>query len=343
MPLSSLELRQIIISLETYGSTPLEFFSSLLLDVELVELEAVQELQVNMSQLLDVMHKDPHTRSSTLEWAHAAVRVALADEVCKLAKKENGWHFNAAQATQTWLESFDVAAIASNIEALAPGLWKLLGVLLSADVSLSHRHKDEPQHQRRGATTAPGLGGASPAHAKTHNGAVGMAEVPSSLAVERNSGGAVADSDQRMDDEENAYWQEFNDEVVPGPENDDDEGYWQDDASDDNVFYASAELGDILMDPMAAESSTGPKGSEKQGILTMVCTAGVEVLIVACLTLLLDIEESHMCVNYDAEHEPTMQRNAKHNWYIPAFLQYSCGGHRFAFPRRYINLGHYNQ
>ncbi|KAH9951072.1 hypothetical protein B0H21DRAFT_801792 [Amylocystis lapponica] len=265
MPLNVGDLRSIASSLEAYGTSPLEFLTSLSLDTKLEHLDGVQQLRDNIGELLDVWYKDPRTRESTLEWAHKAVKLALADEVCKLTSKKNGWHFSAAHATQTRLEQFDVAMMASNIGLLAPGLWNLVEVLLSANSTLSRRRKGTQGRRKK----EEGLisRGAWPVHVDNPDADVEMGP-PTDVD---NAGRA----EHHQDDDDELYWRDEGDdsEALPPLQVDsneaDEEMYWEGDA-DGDTLYASLD-GDG--NPIAAEEATAngsdAREQERIGILTM--------------------------------------------------------------------------
>ncbi|KAF8144248.1 hypothetical protein K438DRAFT_1488274, partial [Mycena galopus ATCC 62051] len=61
------------------------------------------------------------------------VKFKYAESICNLAGKENGWRFSAANTSAKQLENFRIEDMATKMKKLAPGIWDLLGLLLSAN------------------------------------------------------------------------------------------------------------------------------------------------------------------------------------------------------------------
>ncbi|KAJ6567851.1 hypothetical protein B0H10DRAFT_2200069 [Mycena sp. CBHHK59/15] len=59
--------------------------------------------------------------------------ISFAPCVRDLAEKENGWHFSAANTSAEQLQNFRIEDMAIQMKVLAPELWDLLGLLLSAN------------------------------------------------------------------------------------------------------------------------------------------------------------------------------------------------------------------
>jgi hypothetical protein len=51
----------------------------------------------------------------------------------ELTRKEHRWHFSALHASEKQLEDFWIEDLAERMERLAPELWDMLGVVLSAN------------------------------------------------------------------------------------------------------------------------------------------------------------------------------------------------------------------
>ncbi|KAJ7732217.1 hypothetical protein DFH07DRAFT_990929 [Mycena maculata] len=65
------------------------------------------------------------------------IKNKYAAAIRDLSQKKNGWHFDALHAKATQLESFRLEDIAREIQRLAPDLWELIGLMLSADQRLA--------------------------------------------------------------------------------------------------------------------------------------------------------------------------------------------------------------
>ncbi|KAJ6595500.1 hypothetical protein DFH09DRAFT_803712, partial [Mycena vulgaris] len=71
------------------------------------------------------------------------IKNKYAAAIRELSEKKNGWHFDAMHATAAQLESFRIEDIAREIRLLAPELWELVGLMLSADQRLA-ADEDDP-------------------------------------------------------------------------------------------------------------------------------------------------------------------------------------------------------
>lgn len=62
-----------------------------------------------------------------------------ADEILALSDKNTGFHFRASKANAAQLAGFSLQDMGLKMQELAPKLWKLLNILLSADVDSQER------------------------------------------------------------------------------------------------------------------------------------------------------------------------------------------------------------
>ena len=120
-------------SLETHNVTASGFVLSLLRDNRLQDQPCVQNLIDQTDEILLAFYEHPKSSKSTLAWANDMVKSRYAESIRELAKKENGWHFGALQASAKKLQEFRIEDMAQKMEELAPELWDLLGLMLSAD------------------------------------------------------------------------------------------------------------------------------------------------------------------------------------------------------------------
>ncbi|KAJ7871860.1 hypothetical protein B0H14DRAFT_2233745, partial [Mycena olivaceomarginata] len=71
------------------------------------------------------------------------IKHKYAASIRELSQKKNGWHFDALHAKAAQLESFHIEDIAREIRVLAPELWELVGLMLSADQQLVANEEDD--------------------------------------------------------------------------------------------------------------------------------------------------------------------------------------------------------
>ncbi|KDQ57301.1 hypothetical protein JAAARDRAFT_131575 [Jaapia argillacea MUCL 33604] len=74
-----------------------------------------------------------------LVWSHNILKERYRQEVMSIAEKKAGLHFTARKATHDQVLTFDIDIITDQMMALAPGVWRLLDVLLSADEAAVRR------------------------------------------------------------------------------------------------------------------------------------------------------------------------------------------------------------
>ncbi|THG98465.1 hypothetical protein EW026_g3742 [Hermanssonia centrifuga] len=80
-----------------------------------------------------------HPKSLIKSWAQEAYVGSLTREVKDLTKKENGWHFGALRASAEQIEGFKIEKMSKEMQKLAPGLWALLDIFLSANTTKRKR------------------------------------------------------------------------------------------------------------------------------------------------------------------------------------------------------------
>ncbi|KAJ6623850.1 hypothetical protein B0H10DRAFT_1943630 [Mycena sp. CBHHK59/15] len=88
-----------------------------------VDHPAVHDLLNHSDDVLDAFLAHPRTSQSTLAWANGIVKIRYAALIRELAKKENGWHFSAANTSAEQLQNFRIEDMAIQMKALAPELW----------------------------------------------------------------------------------------------------------------------------------------------------------------------------------------------------------------------------
>jgi hypothetical protein len=156
MPLSTIQLENLLALLNSYASTPTEFMISLLQSAEYMDHDAVHEVQDNVERILESLSENPGCSERTIHWAHGVTRKAYATQIQALVQKSMGLQFSAKRATAQKLKDFDILATAEHMKALAPNLWELFSTLLQADTSsntareVKRGKREEKRAQRNG-------------------------------------------------------------------------------------------------------------------------------------------------------------------------------------------------
>ncbi|KAJ7187718.1 hypothetical protein GGX14DRAFT_383377 [Mycena pura] len=112
------------------------FFVSILRHSDFTAHPEVLLLLDHSNDILRAFLNHPRSSPSTLSWAEGIIKTKYARVILDLAKKENGWHFSASNTQAKQLENFRIEEMAAQMKSLAPELWDLLGLLLSANRSL---------------------------------------------------------------------------------------------------------------------------------------------------------------------------------------------------------------
>jgi len=125
--------------LETHNVTASNFVLLLLQDNRLQDLPCTQNLIDQADEILQALYKHPKSSKSALMWANDLMKSQYATSVQELANKQNGWHFGALRASAQKQQEFRIKDMAQKMEELAPELWDLLRLMLSADKRQTER------------------------------------------------------------------------------------------------------------------------------------------------------------------------------------------------------------
>jgi hypothetical protein len=106
----------------------------------------VQNLIDQTDKILLAFHEHPKSSKSTPAWENDLLKSRYAESIWELAKKENVWHFGALRASAKKPQEFRIEDMAQKMEDLAPELWDLLGLMLSAD-----KRQTGQKFERRGS------------------------------------------------------------------------------------------------------------------------------------------------------------------------------------------------
>ncbi|EPQ53956.1 hypothetical protein GLOTRDRAFT_43933 [Gloeophyllum trabeum ATCC 11539] len=134
-------LYRALAALKQLDTTPTNLVIGLLQNSELNNDAATNELVCNATRIMDSLQAHGSAASEMLQWAHESLKRTYGNEIRKLAQKSTGLHFTVSKASVLQLKGFDVADIAGRMRMLAPHLWDLVGVLLSAEHVLELRRK----------------------------------------------------------------------------------------------------------------------------------------------------------------------------------------------------------
>jgi len=164
------QLRKVIQLLETHNVTCSNLVLSLLQDAELQGQPCSNDLVDHASEILSAFHKHPGSSKSTFEWASNVMKARYAQSVTELTRKENGWHFGALHTSAEQLKDFKIEEMAEKMEDLAPELWDLLGLLLSADKrQTKRRQRDAKAREADGDQIMGSTDGVDPSGRRREN------------------------------------------------------------------------------------------------------------------------------------------------------------------------------
>jgi hypothetical protein len=130
---SRTQLSAVITTLDHQRLSIPGFLISILRHPTFTDHPAVEDLVNHSDDVLDAFMDHPRTAESTLAWAHKKIKIMYAQRIRDLADKDNGWHFSAANTSAKQLQDFRIEDMAARMKDMAPELWDLLGLLLSAN------------------------------------------------------------------------------------------------------------------------------------------------------------------------------------------------------------------
>ncbi|KAJ7218441.1 hypothetical protein GGX14DRAFT_356865 [Mycena pura] len=141
---SKTQLDALISTLETQHLQISHFVVSILRHTSFTEHPTVLDLLTHSDDILNALLAHPQSAQSTLSWANNSMKNKYAASIRELSQKKSGWHFDALHAKAAQLESFRIEDIGREIQILAPELWDLVGLMLSADQQLAAEEEDDP-------------------------------------------------------------------------------------------------------------------------------------------------------------------------------------------------------
>ncbi|KAK7032885.1 hypothetical protein R3P38DRAFT_2618776 [Favolaschia claudopus] len=108
------------------------FIISILRHSSFIGHSAVEDLVCHSNDIFNAFLDHPRTSDSILAWANGKIKLKYAQHIRDLADKDNGWHFSATNTSAKQLLQFRIEDMAAQMKRLAPDLWDLVGILLSA-------------------------------------------------------------------------------------------------------------------------------------------------------------------------------------------------------------------
>ena len=121
-------MQPILAALDACNITAAEFIISLLTNHEYKDIPA-NNLAECAADILRAFLKVPATRDTMLQAGITHIKTTYLQEMRDLASEEGGWHFKASSMTTKDLEGFRLDDMAQGMQATAPSLWSLFGLL----------------------------------------------------------------------------------------------------------------------------------------------------------------------------------------------------------------------
>ena len=110
-----------------------KFLILVLIDTGFQEHHYLENLIHNSMEIFNPFFRHPKASGSALDWANTVMKKKYAKDIKDLANVKNGWHFGALHTSEMQLKDFWIEDMAQEMQQLAPELWDLLGLMLSAD------------------------------------------------------------------------------------------------------------------------------------------------------------------------------------------------------------------
>lgn len=134
--LYSAQLHLVLAALKTSKLTAAEFVLTLLEDCSLQNHPCTVNLACNAENIISAFSAHSLSAKSTFAWASSLIKTRYTESIKALVQNDN-FRFNASHASAQNLEDFRIEDMAGQMKELAPDLWDVLDLLLSADRKLS--------------------------------------------------------------------------------------------------------------------------------------------------------------------------------------------------------------
>jgi hypothetical protein len=136
------------------NATIYQFLVSILQDPQLQEHSIVLHFLDTAVDFLTGLSGHPVMQQPVQDWALAIVNRNHSRSLQSLTSKSHGWHFTALTASVQQIHEFKLEDMAKVIQTAAPGLWKTITSLLSADPKQVRRRKSN-DHVSNAAVDVP--------------------------------------------------------------------------------------------------------------------------------------------------------------------------------------------
>ena len=108
MPLSTVQLTEILGKLNSYGSTPADLIIALLEGVVDHVDYCDDHILQNADKMLGSLARNPRTSVDAIRWAHETTMRTYADQMCALVQVKTGLWFSTKHCTAQSLKDFDI-------------------------------------------------------------------------------------------------------------------------------------------------------------------------------------------------------------------------------------------
>ena len=123
----------ILLELNESGYTVWGFLDVLLTNPAYRSHPVLQDLVENVPDVLALLLQHSPTKDRATTTIFAMVEEKYCDQIQKLSLRESGFHATAMRLTEQQLKEFDLQCITEQLAEKAPDVWRLVGMLLSAD------------------------------------------------------------------------------------------------------------------------------------------------------------------------------------------------------------------
>ncbi|KAF7971243.1 hypothetical protein HWV62_21560 [Athelia sp. TMB] len=137
-------------ALDEWNVTASQVVLNLLNDETLREHPLTEDLVGHTRDILSAFQAHPASSKSAMEWAGDVMKKTYAQSIREMSHKSNGWHFRASRTSAAQLRDFKIEDMADKMQEMAPDLWDMLGLMLSAN---GRRSREEQSSEGDGDVT----------------------------------------------------------------------------------------------------------------------------------------------------------------------------------------------
>lgn len=132
-------IQEILRAFDSTGCSLSDFLRTLLTSPDYQTHTFAGSVAGTLDDVLHVFITSQSTAKGVSQWAHKIVARDYQSQVELLSQKGSGFHFLARKVTEEQTKGFSIEHVASEMRRIAPDLWNLLGILLSADQRVKYR------------------------------------------------------------------------------------------------------------------------------------------------------------------------------------------------------------